>query len=312
MGLGYGRCRVKLESLDCMESLQDSLIVLVTGLIVLAQQKPKSFIQHFLLVQAASEQPDEPTRYYIRNDIQRYLDHIPTQHSATNHNAAAAHAPVPAPAPVTAADTLLPPASPARVGKAGPAAEPKQRSPALTAQPAAPQAAPAPDDIGEPIAGAAAAASLSGFGSTPASPAAAANKATPRRAERKPGGPPPGLERPGADCSSRRSSCSRQPRACCNRGEQDCSTTGQSCSRRCTGYPAACLACCQASCRTSGCSGRQCRTSVSTNGCAGLCTRCSACCNCGLRCFSQAGRSGRCSRQQLSYVAAGRRDCSRL
>ena len=77
--LHYAGCKVKVESLDAMESADNSLIVLVTGVIALQGQKPKSFVQQFLLALAPSEGGgDEPTRYYIRNDIQRYLEPIHT------------------------------------------------------------------------------------------------------------------------------------------------------------------------------------------------------------------------------------------
>ena len=154
LALGYGSCKVKVESLDAMESVNDSLIVLVTGIIVLQTQKPKSFVQHFLLVQAAAEGAgDEPTRYYIRNDIQRYLEPI---HTPPPANAASAAAAVHSNSNSTG-NTLHPP-----------------KSPQVKIEPTTPHAAAAPDDAAVVL-------------PAPVSPALQ-SKATPRKSG------PPGFE----------------------------------------------------------------------------------------------------------------------
>lgn len=53
LSAGYNNCKVKVEHLDAMDSANGSVMVVVNGIIVLANSVPRSFNQSFLLVPAA-------------------------------------------------------------------------------------------------------------------------------------------------------------------------------------------------------------------------------------------------------------------
>lgn len=129
----YAGCKVRIETTDSHDSAFGSVIVIVTGIIVLNGQAPRTFVQTFLLQPVVSGSP----HFYVRNDIMRYTAKItpaaaaaPTA-TATATSTPANHLPVPEAAVARPASPVVTPAS-------APSSPKKQ---ALQA-PASPQRAP--------------------------------------------------------------------------------------------------------------------------------------------------------------------------
>jgi len=67
MSLGFSQCSAHLSVVDCQESIEGSVLILVKGELTNAGESPDSFIQTFLLAE------QNPSGYYVRNNILRFI-----------------------------------------------------------------------------------------------------------------------------------------------------------------------------------------------------------------------------------------------
>jgi len=65
--LGFTNCRVRLSTVEAQDSVAGSVIILVKGTMTNNGGAPTDFVQSFVLAE------QQPSGYYVRNDILRYL-----------------------------------------------------------------------------------------------------------------------------------------------------------------------------------------------------------------------------------------------
>ncbi|XP_035210204.1 ras GTPase-activating protein-binding protein 2-like isoform X1 [Stegodyphus dumicola] len=70
MQLNFRDCHAKIRQVDSQETLNDGVVVQVSGELSNNGQPMRRFMQTFILV------PQSPKKYYVRNDIFRYQDEI--------------------------------------------------------------------------------------------------------------------------------------------------------------------------------------------------------------------------------------------
>jgi len=81
LSLDYRDCLVKLAIVDCQESLDGGILVVVKGDLSKKGESPKKFLQTFFLAVQTEPQPG----YYVLNDIFRYIkDGQPAKESSTS------------------------------------------------------------------------------------------------------------------------------------------------------------------------------------------------------------------------------------
>ncbi|KAJ0402532.1 hypothetical protein P43SY_000795 [Pythium insidiosum] len=137
----YKGARVDLDhgSIDCQGSLQDGVLVLVTGVMTLASSPtPKPFVQTFFLAV-------QPNGYFVLNDCLRFLE-LPGTHPADPVVAVKDVKSPPTPQRAIGTPSAAVPASPVKAAASPVAAKPKAvASPAPTKPQASPVKSPAPE-----------------------------------------------------------------------------------------------------------------------------------------------------------------------
>ena len=70
LSLGFNDCHAKIRQVDSQSTVGDSVVVQVTGELSNNGEPMRRFMQTFVLV------PQNPTKFYVHNDIFRYQDEV--------------------------------------------------------------------------------------------------------------------------------------------------------------------------------------------------------------------------------------------
>nr|XP_037290547.1 ras GTPase-activating protein-binding protein 2-like isoform X2 [Rhipicephalus microplus] len=73
MQLNFRDCHAKIKQVDSLTTLGEGVVIQVTGELSNAGQPMRRFMQTFVLA------PQQPLKYYVRNDIFRYQDEVFTE-----------------------------------------------------------------------------------------------------------------------------------------------------------------------------------------------------------------------------------------
>ncbi|KAK8779140.1 hypothetical protein V5799_019520, partial [Amblyomma americanum] len=83
MQLNFRDCHAKIKQVDSLTTLGEGVVIQVTGELSNAGQPMRRFMQTFVLA------PQQPLKYYVRNDIFRYQDEVFTEEEEEEEGALA-------------------------------------------------------------------------------------------------------------------------------------------------------------------------------------------------------------------------------
>jgi Ras GTPase-activating protein-binding protein 1 len=92
LSLDYKNCVVEIQTIDSQESYENGVMVLVTGFFAGKDSTRQNFTQAFFLVPQ-----DDGRRYYVLNDIFRYMEESENKKISDEDNIAPATPVIPCP-----------------------------------------------------------------------------------------------------------------------------------------------------------------------------------------------------------------------